>query len=131
MPEKLPGAIAGIDMTSDQFHFVRLDATTVAFEVTPTTLATHIPVGVLMNNPTASGGAEVIVSGVAKLEYAGTVTQGDGLRTDTDARGVSLTVGSSGTSGFFNAAFALESGTSGGVYPVLVVYANISVTNTN
>ncbi len=122
MAEKLPGAVVGVSFSTSQFYFCKLSASTaVDFEVDLTTAVTQRMIGVIQNDSSSSGdAADVILTGIGKLQYAGAVTQGDAIGTNAEGRGISITEGQGGTTGLFIGAYALQSGTSGGVYTVYV-----------
>ena len=115
----IPGLVAGADISANQFEAVQLITTN--FRVSPITVNTQRPIGILQDNPNAAGqGAEVAGPGeVAKARYGGTVTRGDALTVDADGELVLATYGTDITR--FVIAIALESGVDQGVYKVLVV----------
>lgn len=115
----LPGAIADGNMSTRQFSAVILSEATVDFEVKGTTANTQRPIGVLQNAPDTSGfAAEVAISGVCKMQFGGSITQGDELGVDANGLAVSLGAPAStgGHSGRYVIGQALQTGTSTGVY---------------
>jgi hypothetical protein len=63
--------------------------------------ATDAMFGVSYQLDTASGAtADIVVEGMAKIEYGGTVTRGDPLTSDADGKAVAATVDGSRTIGF-------------------------------
>ena len=123
MPEFLPGAIASADHSTQQFYVVKMSTSTlIDFEIVINTGAitsTVVPLGLLQDDPNTSGhGASVIVFGVGRAQYGGTVRQGDRLGSDSDGRLVARA--ESSTFGSWVLGTALQNGTSGGNYDVLV-----------
>jgi len=71
--------IAGEDLSSQQFHFVK-SATTDFGVLLVTNATTSVPIGVLQDDPDASGKAATVrVSGNTKVVAGGTVTRGNTL----------------------------------------------------
>lgn len=130
--QRLPGAIAGGNLSTSQFLAVKMsESATVDFEVLNTTANTFRPVGVLQNKPNSSGqGAEVAVAGVAKMKYGGSITQGDLIGIDSVGRAVSLgsPTSTGGHAGRYVLGQALMNGTSSGVYHVLLHQAYLFTT---
>ena len=117
--QTLPQAIAGADISANQFEAVKMgtaDNTVIAIAAT-----TDRPVGILANDPDTSGkAAEVVVSGIVLARYGATIARGAALGVDADGELVTLTPGSDTTRYVF--CTALESGVNGDVRPVLVGY---------
>ncbi len=110
----LEGANAGGDLSALQFHFV-VATTGNSFEVSGTTVTRQRCIGVLQNDPNASGdGAEVVTFGVAKIIYAGNISAGQ--RIVSDSTGKAEAFDSTG----FVQGIALQTGTATGVYFMLV-----------
>ncbi len=117
----IPGAIAGENLSSDQFRFVLMNATD--YQVAGmSSAATERPVGILQNDPTVAGqAAEVAYSGAAKVEYGGNVTAGDTLVSDDNGKAikdVEVTAGSAHD--LHHMATALVTGVDGDIEIVLV-----------
>jgi len=113
--ETLPGAISVGDLSTSQFSFVYLNGSAVDFEVALSTAATVRTVGVLQNDPDSSGAAaEVAISGVCKVKFGGSITQGDFIITGVG--GLALT--EAGAPGDYKVAQALQTGTATGIYYV-------------
>ncbi len=107
----IPGLQASADLSGSQYRAVKMHS--VAFQVAAMTNAnTERPVGILQNDPDASGkGATVAVIGVCKAEYGGTVTVGDKLGCNNSGSLISdaeVTDGSA--TDLHHIAVALESG---------------------
>jgi len=111
---EMPGAQAGADLSALQFRFV-VTTTGNAFEVSGTTVARQRCIGVLQNAPDTSGdGAEVVLFGVAKIQYAGSISVNDQIVADSVGRAEAFDA-----SGFIQG-IALQTGTATGVYFMLV-----------
>lgn len=103
----IPGLKAGANISANQFEAVKMG--TADFTVIAITANTDKPVGILQDDPNASGqSAEVAHVGVCKARYGGTVTRGDLLSVDTDGELVAVTPGTDTTR--FVIALAMESG---------------------
>ncbi len=118
----LPGAVAYGDMSTRQFHVVRLTGSTIpgGFEVGFTTALTHRPVGILTNKPTSSGhGADVVMSGIVKAQYGDTITIGQALTFNIAGRVIPALIDTTNAqSKVYIIGQSLEEGTSGTVHPI-------------
>lgn len=117
----IPGAIAGENLSSDQFRFVLMNATD--YQVAGMTNANaERPIGILQNDPTVAGqAAEVAYSGACKVEYGGNVTPGDTLISDNDGKAIKDVEVTDGTAhDVHHMATALVTGVSGDVEIVLL-----------
>lgn len=80
MAWEIPGVVisrpAGADLSALQYTFVKLDAS--GDTVLAATQGEAV-VGVLQNNPDASGTASIMTSGVSKIRLEGTEATGDQL----------------------------------------------------
>jgi len=116
--ETLPGAISVGDLSTSQFCFVQLNGSAVDFEVSLSTTATVRSVGVLQNDPDTSGfAAEVAISGVCKVKYGGSITQGAFIVTGASGLAYTETTGLDA----YKLAQALQTGTATGIYYVKLV----------
>lgn len=70
--------------------------------------------GVIANNPAADVAVEFTIFGIEMVEYGGTITAGDNVK--SGASGVAVTHGGTG----FVVGVALASGVSGDIHPVLI-----------
>jgi len=110
----MPGANAGADLSALQFRFM-VATTGNAFEVSGTTVTRQRCIGVLQNDPDTSGdGAEVVLFGVAKITYAGSISAGDRIVSDSVGRAEAFDA-----TGFVQGV-ALQTGTATGVYFMMV-----------
>jgi len=121
----LPGAIAAGDLSTRQFYAVRLSGSSGnPFEVASisTGNVTQRPIGILQNDPNASGqGAEVMLSGISKVALGGNVTQGDLLSNDCAGRIVGVTIaGTQNTTAAYVIGQALQSGNTTAIIYALI-----------
>lgn len=86
--------VAGADLSSAQYKFVKLNSSGQAIAVAA---VTDRPIGVLQNNPTSGQEASVLVVGGTKLVAGGTVTEGAVVGTSSTGTGVAKTVGTDTT----------------------------------
>jgi len=86
---KVPGLIAGADLSAKQYHFVKLsaDATVVVCSG-----VTDKPIGVLQNAPISGGSAEVCSAGVTKIVGDADLDAGQSIGTSADGQAASYTV---------------------------------------
>ena len=110
----MPGANAGADLSALQFRFM-VATTGNAFEVSGTTVDRQRCIGVLQNAPDTSGdGAEVVLFGVAKIQYAGNISVGEMIVADSVGRAEAFDA-----TGFV-LGVAMQTGTATGVYFMMV-----------
>lgn len=86
--------VAGEDLSSKQYTFVKLNSSGQAIAVAA---ATDRPIGVLQNAPSSGQEAEVLVSGGTKLVASAAVTEGAVIGTTSAGKAVALTVGTDTT----------------------------------
>lgn len=86
--------VAGEDLSSKQYTFVKLNSSGQAVAVAA---ATDRPIGVLQNAPSSGQEAEVLVSGGTKLVASAAVTEGAVVGTTSAGKAVALTVGTDTT----------------------------------
>jgi len=84
---------AGADLSSSQYHFVKLSGTGVIIVAA----ATDAPIGILMNDPASGETAAIAVSGVVKVKSSGTIALGALVGTTATGTAVSLTAGTDTT----------------------------------
>ena len=85
---------ASADLSSKQYHFVKLSAATT---VTVCAAITDKPIGVLQNNPESGGQAIVTTHGLSKLVADGTIAAGNILGTSADGQGDAIAAGTDTT----------------------------------
>lgn len=103
--------VAGANLTANQYRAVVVNNTGKAALAG----AGSRVVGVLQNKPDNGQAAEIMVLGVTKAIYGGTVTAGAALESNASGQLVAQTTGQV-------VGIALESGVSGEVHPVLLHY---------
>lgn len=107
--------VAGGDLSSSQYKFVKLDSSGQAVAVAA---ATDRPIGVLQNNPTSGGVAEVLVAGGTKIKLGGNVAEGDIVSPDSDGDAVAIVAGTDTTK--YICGTALTQGASGEIITAVV-----------
>ena len=114
MAFELPGfkfsRVAGEDLSSDQYKFVKLDGSGQAIKCTA---ITDRPVGVLQNDPESGEEAEIMVSGITKLEADGVIAIAAELGTSADSQADSIASGTDTT--VFKVGTALQAAAGAGV----------------
>ena len=112
----LPGALAGsANLSTGQYYAVRNSTGTVYGEVLECTANTQRPIGIIQNDPASSGApAEVALDGICRFQLGDTATKGAILGIDANGRG-QIVAESSGTTGRYVFAEALEAGSTGEV----------------
>lgn len=111
--------VASADLSASQFRWVK--AHTVANQVAAIGLVTEAPLGVLTNEPDASGkAASIQVQGIAKVEAAAAITIGDRIGPSANGRAEAKTEGTDTTE--YVAGIALETaGAAGEIISVRLV----------
>ena len=121
----VPGIMAGADLSSHQYHAVRMDST--AFRVVVMTNANaQKPFGILQDDPNAANQpADVAYDGVCKAELGGTITVGADLAVNNDGELIAdVEVADGGAIDLHHIAVALEAGVDGDIVKVLLHMAN-------
>lgn len=113
--------IAGGDLSSSQYKFVKLNS---SGQVIAVAAATDRPIGVLQNNPASGGTAEVLVSGGTKLVLGGTVTEGGIVSPSSTGAGVAIVAGTDTTK--YICGTALTEGASGEIITAVIACASAS-----
>lgn len=85
---------AASDLSTSQYKFVKLDSSGKAAAIAA---ATDIPVGVLQNKPTSGQAADVMVSGVTKLQGDADLVRGNLIGTSADGQADAKTPGTDTT----------------------------------
>lgn len=86
--------VAGADLSSDQFKFVKMDTNGKAVLVSG---ATDRPIGVLQNAPKSGEEAEVTIVGGTKVKAGGNLSEGSVVKTSAAGLAVACTVGTDTT----------------------------------
>jgi hypothetical protein len=85
---------AGADLSSKQYHFVKLDGSGNAVSCSA---ATDVPVGVLQNTPTSGQAAEIVVVGLSKISSDAALSIGNLIGTSADGQADAKTPGTDTT----------------------------------
>jgi len=80
---RIPGLIAGADLSAKQFYAVKLSA---AFTVVACAATTDIPIGILQNDPTSGQEATVCCFGVTKVNSDAALAVGDLIGSSADGQ---------------------------------------------
>jgi len=107
--------VAGADLSSAQYKFVKLNASGQAILCAA---VTDKPIGVLQNAPLSGQEAEVTVIGGTKVVLGGSVAEGAAVGTSAAGAGVALTFGTDTTK--FVVGQALTEGASAEIITVVV-----------
>jgi len=107
--------VAGGDLSSSQYKFVKLNSSGQAVAVAA---ATDAPIGVLQNTPLAGQEAEVVVTGGTKLLLGGTVAAAGRVSPNATGAGVAIVAGTDTTK--YLAGTALTGGASGEIITAVV-----------
>ncbi|MGE3510717.1 MAG: hypothetical protein AB7N65_17730 [Vicinamibacterales bacterium] len=87
---------AGADLSSKQYHFVRLDGAN-GRKVVVCDAVTDRPVGVLQNDPTAGQMATVMVTGISQVVANADLAAGDTIGTSNDGQAAAYVAGTDTT----------------------------------
>jgi hypothetical protein len=85
---------AAADLSSKQYHFVKLASATT---VNVCTAITDIPIGVLQNDPTSGQAAEICIFGISKVVADGTLAAGNVVGTSADSQCDAIVAGTDTT----------------------------------
>ena len=113
--------VAGEDLSSKQYHFVKIDNGT--GKAVAVAAATDRPFGVLQNNPTSGQEAEVLIVGGTKIECGGSASAGQALFSSSAATAVTLTFGTTASAAYAVGTF-VTSGASGALATAVIACAN-------
>lgn len=112
--------VAGADLSTKQFTFVKLNA---SGEAVAAAAATDIPIGVLQNAPTSGVEAEVLVSGGTKIVAGAAIGEGAQIGTSATGKAVALVAGTD-TTKFVVGTLLTESAADGNIATAVVNCAN-------
>ena len=112
---------AGEDLSSKQYHFVKIDNGD--GDVVAVSGATDRPIGVLQNTPTAGQVAEVLIVGGTKVECGGSASFGEPLFASASATAVTLAFGTTASAAYSVGTF-IENATAGTVAAAVINCAN-------
>jgi len=85
---------AGADLSSKQYHFVKLASATT---VDVCAAITDVPIGILQNNPTSGNTATICIFGISKVVADGTLAAGNVIGTSADGQADAITPGTDTT----------------------------------
>lgn len=85
---------AGADLSSSQYHFVKLNSSGKAVECSA---VTDKPVGVLQNTPTSGQAAEIVVVGLTKVSTNAALAIADLVGTSADSQAAAYVAGTDTT----------------------------------
>jgi len=91
---KLGNLTAAADLSTKQYHFVKLTSAT---EVNVCTNIADVPIGVLQNTPTSGQAAEICIFGITKVVADGVLAAGNIIGTSADSQADAITRGSDTT----------------------------------
>lgn len=91
---KLVGHTAGADLSSKQYHLVKLAANKT---VAVCAAVTDVPIGVLQNTPAAGQAAEVTIIGISKVVADANLATTDLIGTSADGQAAKKTPGTDTT----------------------------------
>jgi hypothetical protein len=91
---KLGNLTAAADLSTKQYHFVKLTSAT---EVNVCTNIADVPIGVLQNTPTSGQAAEICIFGITKVVSDGVLAAGNIIGTSADSQADAITRGSDTT----------------------------------
>ncbi|NIU03771.1 MAG: DUF2190 family protein [Gammaproteobacteria bacterium] len=115
---------AGSDLSSNQYYLVKRSGGNLAVCST----AGERPLGVLQDDPSASGRAGLVrTAGLTKVEAGGTIAQDDLLTVDSSGKAVKATT----TGGGYVWGVANEAGSSGEIISALIGMQGVGYTATN
>jgi len=92
---KIPGLLAGADLSSKQYYFVELGST--AGTVTVCDAVTDRPIGVLQNAPKSGEPAEICGLGVTKVNSDAALSVGNQIGTAADGQAAAYAPGTDTT----------------------------------
>ena len=111
---------AGADLSSNQYHFVKLNASGKAVVCSG---VTDKPVGVLQNDPTSGQAAEIVVAGLTKVSTNAALAIADLVGTSADGQAAAYAPGTD-TTKFIVGTVLVTSGAADQLTSILVNCAN-------
>lgn len=103
---KWPALVAGADLSSNQFYFVKLSA---AKTVVACSAVTDVPIGVLQNAPASGEAAEVCAVGMTKVSADAAISAGAVIGTSADGQAETKALGTDTTEHFAGQAITAAS----------------------
>lgn len=90
----LPGFTASADLSAKQYYAVKVSG---AGTVTVCAAVTDVPIGILQNAPTSGKAAEVMISGISKVNSDAALSRGNLIGTAADGQLAAYTAGTDTT----------------------------------
>lgn len=87
--------VAGSDLSSSQYKFVKINSSGQAVSVAA---ATDQPLGILQNAPASGGTAEVMMAGISKVQGDADLAKGNQIGTSADGQAAAYVHGTDTTS---------------------------------
>jgi hypothetical protein len=112
--------VAGADLSSKQYTFVKLDSSGQAVAASG---ATDIPIGVLQNAPTSGQEAEVLIVGGTKIVAGAAIGEGALVGTGATGKAVALVAGTD-TTKYVVGTLLTESAADGNIVTAVINCAN-------
>lgn len=112
--------VAGGDLSSAQYKFVKLDS---SGDVVVAAATTDRPIGVLQNDPASGEIAEVTIVGGTKVVAGGSASVGNPVFTSASATAVTATIGSAAST-FYVVGTFLEDASANEIVPAVIDCAN-------
>ena len=112
--------VAGADLSSNQYTFVKLDSSGQAVDSSG---ATDIPIGVLQNAPTSGQEAEVLIVGGTKIVAGAAIGEGALVGTSSAGKAVALVAGTD-TTKYVVGTLLTESAADGNIVTAVINCAN-------
>lgn len=119
---KIPGLVAGGDLSAKQYHYVKMSADNT---VVICAALTDVPVGVLQNAPASGQAAEVCAIGVTKIVGDADLDAGAAIGTSADGQADARTIGTD-TTHYVNGIVILGNGGAGGMITAVINCASPS-----
>lgn len=91
---KMGQLTAAADLSSKQYHFVKLASATT---VNVCSAITDKPIGILQNTPTSGQAAEICIFGISKVVADGTLAAGNLIGTSSDSQADAIAAGTDTT----------------------------------
>ena len=112
--------VAGEDLSSKQYTFVKLNSSGQAIAVTA---ATDVPIGVLQNNPASGAEASVVIVGGTKLVASASATL-PSLMVGTTSAGKGVVLATTDTTKYALGSYLQAPGADGNIVAAVVNCAN-------
>lgn len=114
---------AGGDLSTKQYHFVKLDSNG---DVVICAAITDLVYGVLQNAPTQGQTAEVMLAGISKVKADGTIAVGALIGTSSDGQADSIAAGTDTTVYSIGRYIGTSAAAAGDIIPCLINTLNLN-----